>query len=180
MPEKIFKTIFEYTLDFREWGVELLGPALPWLVLVSVFISGAFLWGIFYSIAGSGYASRKADEWMDLLLIGDVGKRRQIRIWKRILRAVRSKEMANWKKAILEADYIFDEVLKMSGYRGPTVHDRFKQLPPEALSNYEDIMAVHRVRDRVKQEPDFTITQDEAVQAIKIYEKAFRELGLLD
>ncbi len=178
--ENFFQGIVDYLLQFREWAIGFFGPSLPWLIAVSVIVSGLLLWGIFYSIAGSGYVNHKIEEYMDILRVGDVGKRRQLRAWGKIVKAAKSKASVLWKKSILEADQIFDEILKMSGYRGPTVHDRFKQLPREALSNYDEILAAHRVRDRVKQELDFALTQEETIQVLKVYEKAFRELGLID
>lgn len=180
MLQQILKTALEYILDFREWTADWLEPSLPLLKLVSAIISAIFIWGIFYTIFGSNYLTRKAEEYMDIFLIGDVGKRRQIRIWKRILGALKRDNSASWKKSVLDADTVFDEIIKMSGYRGQTVHDRFKQLRPETLTNYNELLDAHRVRDRVRQEPDFALSKDEASRVIKIYEKAFMELGLLD
>ena len=178
--EKYLKLILHYILQFREIASSYLGPALPWLTLVSVIISGILLWLIFYAISGSSYVNHKIEKYMDRHLIGDVGKRRQLRVWKRILKAVKGADSTNWKRAILEADAILDEVIKMTGYRGQTVHDRFKQLPPESITNYEQIIEAHRIRDRVRQEPDFVLTQEETTKVIKIYEQTFKELGLIE
>ena len=179
MIPKIFSSAVDYLFIFRDWAGGVLVPALPWLIVVSVIISGFFLWGIFYSISGSGYGPKKLDEYLDFFRI-NVGKRRQIRAWKNIISGAKSNNPDLWKKAILDADSMFDEILKMSGYRGITVHDRFQQLPREAISNYDQILAAHQVRDKIRQDEEFFPTQSEAIEVLKVYQKTFQELGLLD
>src|SRR3989338_7651808 len=153
---------------------------LLWLRIVSFIISGLLLWGIIYCILGSSYLKTKTDQWMDFLGVGDVGRRRQLRGWRQIKKRLKTDEMTNWKLAIAEADKILDEIFKMSGLRGETTEDRFKQVAQTQLSNIEEIMQAHKLRDRVMREPDFVISQEEAGAAIAIYQKAFKKLGLLD
>jgi len=170
----------EYFFKLREFGGQILTPALPFLKVISLVLSGFFIWGIYYCIAGSGYAKKRFDEFSDAIGVGDTGKRRQWRAWKRILKRLKSDNMIKWKMAILEADAIFDEILKMGGYQGNDIHERFKQLPPTALSNFEQIQMAHKIRDRVRQESDFVISKAEAEEVIKIYGQAFKELGLIE
>ena len=178
--QRILELLINYFFSAREFFTNALGPALPWLKFSSLIISGLLLWGIIYAISGSGYLFRKKIEWRDRLGFKSVGRERQLRIWKRIIKYLKSKEMSHWKAAIIEADNIFDEILKMSGYGGANVHDRFKQLPPSAISNYDKILAAHKVRDRVLEEADFIINQKEATDVIQVYQQAFKELGLID
>ena len=178
--ENFFQGIVDYILQFRESAIEFFGSSLSWLMLIGVVISALFLWGIFYSISGSGWLPKRIEEYMDLFLIGDVGKKRQLRAWRKILKAAQSSNPTLWKQAVLQSDQVMDEIIKMAGHRGKTVVERFAQLPREALSNYDDLIAAHKVRDRVRQEADFALTQDETAQVLRVYEKSFKELGLLD
>ena len=177
---ELLNRLIELTLDFRELAGNFLVPLLPFLYIVSILISFVLIWGIIYAVARSGWIPIKLDRYSDMFHFGDVGKRKQLRSWKRIVFMAKTDDINSWKKAILNADKIFDDVLKMSGYRGDTVHARFQQLPPEALSNREDIVQAHKIRDKIMQEPDFQITQAETISALKIYQKAFQELGLIE
>lgn len=177
--EKLLESLTKYFFKIREWGGGILNPALPWLEFSAIIISALLIWGIIYCIIGSGYLRTRKREWMDILGVGDVGKNYQLRAWRQIQKRLKSNEITDWKLAILEADSIFDEILKNSGYRGDTIYDRFKQLSPAALSNYNEILTAHKIRDQIIQQADFILKQEEAINTIKIYEQAFRELGLI-
>lgn len=177
--EGIIRAGIDVVLQFRAWVGSWLEPALPFLHSLAIVVSAVVLWGIFYAVAGSGYLTRRMEDLQDKLGLGDVGKARQMRAWQRIMKRLRSTSPTSWKQAILEADHIFDEVLKMSGYYGADVHERFAKLPPEALSHRDRLLAAHKVRDRIRQEPDFALSREDAVAVLKEYEHAFRELGLI-
>ncbi|OGY64787.1 MAG: hypothetical protein A3I24_04550 [Candidatus Harrisonbacteria bacterium RIFCSPLOWO2_02_FULL_41_13b] len=178
--DQFIPIVIEYFFKIRDFGGQILTPALPLLKVISLGLSAFFIWGIYYCIAGSGYARKRFDEFSDAIGIGDTGKRRQWRTWKRILKRLKSNDMVRWKMAILDADAIFDDILKMGGYRGNDVHERFQQLPPTAISNVEQIQIAHKIRDRVRQESNFVISKVEAEEVIKSYGQAFKELGLIE
>lgn len=177
---EFFQTIINLSLDVRQRMLDILVPNMPLFYFLGFVISAALLFGIIYFILATGWLTYKYDQWSDMLGVGDVGRRRQLRGWRQILKRLKTEESINWKLAVLEADKIMDEILKMSGYRGDTVHDRFKQVAPEILSNIERVHQAHRVRDRIAREPDFIITKEEAIEVVKVYEQAFKELGLID
>lgn len=172
--------ILELTLNFREEAGRIISSNLLLFQLGSVIISGILIWGTIYAIVRSKWINRKTELWMDYLGVGDVGKRRQLRAWKQIVRKMRSDDINNWKTAIIDADKILDDIVKSSGYRADTADERIKQLAPEALSNSEQVKEAHRVRNRAAQEPDFMITKEETLATLKIYKKSFQEFGLLD
>lgn len=178
MPEIIQNSI-DYFLKVRETSGDILEPFLPWLIFVSLVLSALLVLGIIYCLVNSGYLKYKADEFSDTIGIGHVGKRRQLRAWKKITKRLKTEKMEQWKIAILEADAIFDEILKMGGYRGNDVHERFQQFSPTAISNYDKIIAAHNIRDRIRQEPDFILNKQDAAMIISFYQQAFKELGML-
>ncbi len=178
--KKIVDVLIQISLDVRDWFGAVLEPQLPLLYFISAILSIILLWLAIYAMISSGWVRFKYDLWSDMLGIGDVGKRRQLRAWVQILKRLQTEDVNNWKTAILEADAIFDEILKASGYKGETVHDRFAQLPEEALSVRNRIIAAHGVRDRILQEPEFALTKQQAIEIAKVYQQAFRELSLID
>lgn len=178
--QKFFDNLIRIILDFRQSAGEFIAPNLYIYQIISLVISGILLWGIIYCISRSGWLNRRIENWMDFLGVGDVGKRRQLRAWKQIVERIKSNDINNWKLAIMEADKILDDILKASGYRADTTDERFKQLTPDVISNLPQLQEAHRVRNRVAQELDFTITKEEAIATLKIYKKSFQEFGLLD
>jgi hypothetical protein len=178
--EQFIQNAVKMMLDFREAAGNFIGPRLLLFQLASVVISGLLLWVIIYSIVRSGWVNKRIEEWMDYLGVGDVGRRRQLKAWNQIVKRMKTGEMNNWKVAILEADKILDDVIKASGYRADTAEERFKQLTPEAVPHLSELQQAHRVRNRVAQEPDFIISKDDALTALKVYKKVFQHFGLLD
>src|SRR3989338_330037 len=170
----------DFALDFREVSGGILNSLWLYLVGISLVVSLILLWLIVYSLIGSGWVMKKYDNWSDILGVGDMGRRRQLRAWKRIMKQIKKGDVESWKMAILEADKIFDEILKMSGYRGEDVHERFFQLPQEAISNRDKIVASHEIRDKILTEPDFTLSNDEALTILRNYQRALKELGLIE
>lgn len=150
------------------------------LEIISVVISLILIYGIVYCTIRSNYLIIKGEQWSDFLNIKNVSRRRSLRAWKHILKKIHSKEELQWKLAIMEADKVLDEILKMAGYKGETMDDRLKLLTVAQLSNLEDIKNSHRIRQQISQNPDFKISQEEAVNIIKVYNQAFTELYLIE
>ena len=180
MKQSIFDSIINYGLYIREFIFHFLKINLTIFQIISVFVSGLLLAGIIYILAKSHIVSLAIEQYMDILGAAKMPKRRIIKGWKQIFRRLRKMDEAQYKLAIIEADKLLDEVLKISGYAGETMADRLKQLTPAQISNLEEIWQVHKIRNQIVHEPDFKLNQTEAAYAISIYEKALKEFGLLD
>lgn len=153
---------------------------LSTLEIISVIFSLLLIYGIIYCIIRSNFLVIQTEKWIDLLNIKNLSRRRSLKAWKQILKRLHSKDQSQWKLAIMEADKILDEILKMAGYKGEVMDDRLKSLTTAQLSNLEDIKNAHRIRKEISQNPDFQITQDEASVIIKVYNQAFTELYLIE
>lgn len=178
--QQYLQQFVDFVINFRSVVGGFLGPRLYIFELSSLVISAVLLWGIIFAATQSNYFEKRREEWMDYLGYGDVGKRRQLRAWRMIVKKIRSDDPTQWKLAIMEADRIFDDMIKAAGFRAPTSEERYKQITPEFTANFDDIQAAHKIRNRCAQEPDFMITKEEAIQALRAYKKAFQEFGLLD
>ena len=150
------------------------------LEVFSVVISLILVYGIVYCVIRSNFLILQSEKWSDFLNIKNVSRRRSLRAWKHILKKIHSKDELQWKLAIMEADKILDEILKMAGYKGETMDDRLKLLTKAQLTNLDDIKNTHRVRQQISQNPDFKITQEEVSGIIKVYHQAFTELYLIE
>ena len=172
--------IITYLLNFRNLVIDFFLPYFGWIKFISLIISGVLLWGIIFCIAKLNFINSKIEQYMDILHIGNLPRRRSIRSWQQIKRKLILGDEANLKLTITEADKILDELLKISGYEGENMDERLKQLDASQLSNISDVWSAHKIRSRISQEPDFHINKQEAELIINIYKKSFQELGLID
>lgn len=150
------------------------------LQFISLFISGIFLIFIIYFIIKVNFVGEKVEHYIDVLGTVDISRRRTLKAWKQIQKRLKSKKINQLKIAILEADRILNEVLKMAGYPGKNLEERLSEITPAQLSNIEEIQQVHKFRDRLVSELDLLISANEAEIAIGIYKKAFQELNLIE
>lgn len=153
---------------------------LFWFELASLIISGILLWLIIFIIVKTHFIGEKTRYFFDVLGKNRISKRRTVKIWKQILRRFDTGDDSNLKLAIIEADKVLDELLKLSGYEGETMGDRLKQITSANLSNISEIWQAHKIRNRIVHEPDFKLDRGEAWMCVEIYKKAFQEFGLID
>ncbi|MDO8466551.1 MAG: hypothetical protein Q7S83_00190 [bacterium] len=178
--EQYLQQFADGVLYFRSIMGDIIGPNLYIFELMSLVISGVLLWGIIFTATQSNYLNKRIEEWMDYLGYGDVGKLRRLKAWKQIVKKMASPNSTDWKLGIMEADRIFDDMIRAAGYRAITTEERYKQIPPEFVANFEDIQAAHKIRNRCVQEPDFALSKEEAIKVLRVYKKSFQEFGLLD
>ena len=174
------ETIITQILNFRDLVIEFFSPYFGLIKFFSLIISGLLLWGIIFYMVKSNFINMKIEQYMDLLAVGNLPRRRSVRAWQQIKKKLESGDETNLKLAITEADKILDELLKISGYKGENMDERLKQLDASQLSNISDVWSAHKIRSRISQEPDFHINKQEAELIINIYKKSFQELGLID
>jgi hypothetical protein len=97
--------------------------------------------------------------------------------WEEIERAASQGRMGQ-KMAIVEADKLFDAVLKSMAMPGMTLGERLKV----ACYKYPDLKKVwfaHRLRNQLVHETTFEITDSEARSAISEYKRALKLLKVL-
>jgi len=87
---------------------------------------------------------------------------------------------SDYKLALIEADNIFDNLLKKIGYQGEDMGERLKQITEAQLANIDDLWQAHKVRNRIAHESDFKLTYSQTKRAIEIFQRAARDLETLD
>lgn len=176
LGENIFSKLMQIRhLLFNFW--ESYGIAVQ---AFSVLLSGALIFGIVFFILRLGILNYHAERFIDVSGFGDLSRRRSVKAWLQIKKRMRLGGEANIKLAVIEADKIFDEMIKLSGYKGETMADRLKQITAAQLSNIEQLWQAHKIRNRLVHEPDYYLTQEQAEAALSIYKQAFQEIGLID
>ncbi len=174
--QRLLETIF----SFKPAAEGFFSEYLAWVQFVSLIVSALLFGGIVYAIVKTHLVESKVERFIDVLGVSDVAKRRTVKAWQQIQKRLQAGDEANLKLAIIEADKILDEIIKLSGYRGETMSDRLKQLTAAQLSNLDVIWQVHKIRNRIVHEPEYHINSAEARGAIAVYARAFREFGLIE
>ncbi|MCL5017331.1 MAG: hypothetical protein M1155_01540 [Patescibacteria group bacterium] len=175
-----FAPVLKILLDLKDMVWTWLSPNLIWLELVSVLISGLLLWGIIYIVTKVNYFDIKAERYIDILGKGNITQRRSLKGWEQIRKRILSSEQQDWKLAVLEADKILDEILKMAGYLGSDLDKKLEILNHENLQSIDDVRNAHTLAVKILRDPTMEIKKDDAIIALKKYKKAFEELNLLE
>lgn len=95
-------------------------------------------------------------------------KKKIIKRWTKIERKFRSGVESNYKLAILEADNLYDEVLRTIGY------DKEK-----ALDNLDEIKNAKRVRRNIVDDSGFLLTAGETRIALDAYKSGLEKLDVM-
>lgn len=99
--------------------------------------------------------------------------------WGEIVRHFESIKEAEWKFAIIEADKLVDDLLKQAGYLGDTMGERLMNIEQGQLLSLQGLWEAHKVRNKLAHDTNYFLRYAEARQAIKFYEEALKELGII-
>ena len=166
--------VFWTSLGFRYYKTHLFI-----LELIGAFFSLVFLGVIIYIIIKINLFRDIFTGLAETYTLSSVDKRRVLRAWLNVEKRARSRNEADIKLSVIEADKILDELLKVSGFRGEVMADRLGQVSSAQISNIDDIWRAHKLRNRLVHEPDFEIYNNQALELLNIYRVAFEEFGLL-
>jgi len=99
--------------------------------------------------------------------------------WQTIGQRLKRGDDANLKLAIIEADNIFDDILKRMGLPGINFEERLRQFEPHELKSVNLVWEAHRLRDQIIRDPIALVGKEEAERAVGNYESALKELEYL-
>lgn len=174
-------TLFwNYLFEVRNFFGDWIGTHIIALQVGSLVISAIFLWAILYITVKSNYWTVKREQFLDMLKIETVFKERSLNGWKQIKERIASSDPEEWKKAILEADKILNEIFKMSGYLGHRLEDKLALITSEQLANVEQVKQAHQIAHKIHGDPSYDLAFEDALAVLRIYKEAFRDLRLID
>ncbi len=85
---------------------------------------------------------------------------------------------SNYSAAIINADALIDQALKMAHVKGATLGERLHN----AAGLFKNVNAVwwaHKLRNRIVHEPDMQASAMECQKALRLYKQALKDLGAL-
>ncbi|MBI2042316.1 MAG: hypothetical protein HYT21_00975 [Candidatus Nealsonbacteria bacterium] len=165
-----------YILTSAEIQQELLMVKLGFLVVT--IIMGVFT---MFAISRTHYM-----QWLftqsavEFLTQRPYGAKRITKVWNKIKQHLENGSEIEYKLAIIEADNMLESTLKRMGYGGVTLEERLTKLTSATLPNIEEIYQAHQARNNIVRDPSFVLGLDDAKKTIGIYERAFRDLQILD
>lgn len=96
--------------------------------------------------------------------------------WNKVQEHINSKNPADWRLAILEADIILDEMLDKMGYHGATIGEKLKMVEQSDFTTINSAWEAHKIRNSIAHEgSDFLISQREAERVIALFKQVFEE-----
>jgi len=147
------------------------------LIVFSAFMFGFIVWALHHTT------------WLKRFLLEDMaeittyrpyGTQKSNKEWEKILARLDSEMESEYKLAIIEADGILDNVLKRMGYSGETLGDKLNSLSVATLPNLDQVLSGHKIRNNIVHDPDYRLSLDQTRQIISYYERAFRDLQIID
>lgn len=96
--------------------------------------------------------------------------------WEEVVRHSRSSHEAEWKLAIIEADKLVDDILKLAGYPGETMGDRLMSIEGGQLESLNGLWEAHKIRNKLVHETSYFLRFAEAQRALQLYARTLKEL----
>ncbi len=98
--------------------------------------------------------------------------------WKSIEDVVTHNDEMSHKLAVMEADKLFDHVLKALGFGGSTLAERLK-LAAYRYPKIRNVWPAHLARNRMVHEATYHLSGGTARDAVRRFREALKELGVL-
>lgn len=95
-------------------------------------------------------------------------KKKIYKKWAKIEKRLKTGTEANYKLAVLEADKIFDDILKNIGYEAEI-----------KISNMVEIKQAGKVKNKIIEDNSFILSETEAGNIVTAYKKGLEDLGVL-
>ncbi len=97
--------------------------------------------------------------------------------WQKIKQLAKSQDEFAQRQAVIEADNLFDRLLKHKGIGGSTLGERLKIIQGRYPA-LRQVWPAHLLRNRLVHESNYKLKNNEAERAIKSFAQAMNELGL--
>ncbi|MDO8555115.1 MAG: hypothetical protein Q7R75_00925 [bacterium] len=180
--EYLYYNIYQFFKDARLALSDTDSNLSGWVFIIKiilVFISVLFIAGITYNVRKIRKIRNYGLKDSLRLVVESVPEVRALR-WEKVKKYLESNNSSDWRRAILEADNLFDEIFKKAGYGGSSLGERILKIPMYKFESIGDVFKAHLARNKVvKQGDKFELTKEEADRILGLYEKGLKELGYI-
>lgn len=100
--------------------------------------------------------------------------------WEHVVALASSPIESDWRRAIIEADIMLDNLLLSRGYSGATLADKLKTANPLQFTTLDLAWKAHKVRNEIAHGGEqFHLTGRDANASIDFYRRVFEEFDYL-
>lgn len=99
--------------------------------------------------------------------------------WEEVQKLMGSENTSDWNMAVLRADTLLDDVLQYLGNEGTTVNERLNTVDRTIVPSLDRLYSAHRLRNAIAHDPAVSHTRETVDYALRAYETAFREMGMM-
>jgi len=92
------------------------------------------------------------------------------RQWRMVERYIESRDEAQRKVAVLEADRIAERVLEIAGYKGGNFRERLDCIDERQVEDRDDLLRAHEVRNDIIRDKHRAVSLEEAREVVGIFE----------
>jgi hypothetical protein len=97
--------------------------------------------------------------------------------WQMVKRNVQSMQDSEWKVAVISADKLVDEVLRVKGYQGESMGERLMSIDPNRFMSLQGVWDAHKLRNQIVHDIQANVDHSQAMAAVDAYENFLKELG---
>ncbi len=158
----------------------------PWFKIFSLILGAVAIWGIYYCFIKL-QAIHKEEQQIygkDYPYIIDLIEGEKVLPkngkWEKVITHLNSTNPAEWRQAIIEADIMLEELLRVSGYHGDSVGEMLKSVEPSDFLSLDSAWNAHKVRNRIAHDgSNFELNEREAKATIAEFEVVFKEFKII-
>ena len=154
-------------------------PEVFALKIFSIVISLLMLYFIIKLLVKSEIVKHQITKFNTFLLTTKYEQKRILKNWKKVINLIHSGDENSYKKAILAADELLDEILERSGWVGADLGEKISQIKTVQMPDIDKLMTSHKIAEKIREDSSFRVTYEEAIKTLTIYEKLFRDFTLL-
>ncbi len=103
-------------------------------------------------------------------------RNRILAAWHEVTKNIQH-DASHWHTAIVRADAVLDMALRARRFSGETMAQRMGRAA-QKYPAVEEAFKAHRLRNEIAHNPLRTISEKETRWALKVFERALRELGI--
>ena len=146
-----------------------------------IFMTILFIIGIILILARieAGFKIRIEESIEKAIEMGKISKTKVRKEWEAISYNLNSDDCQDYKKAVVNAEELFNRILKMANFSGSNIEERLRRIPDKQLEFKDDIIWAHRLKKMIFEDENFEVEHEEAKRAVYIFERTLKEVGIL-